>query len=116
MRTSHLQAPHTGLEKYLDPKRVLLLVCFLILAIIAIRFYHISVTGYMLPDESYYEKTVLDHKLYEGRELFSVILRSLLRMGGQRPLSHPCRGRLYHDVGDRNHRLGVWDYEKAWDP
>jgi hypothetical protein len=53
---------------------VLVLVCIVILAIIGIRFYHMSVTGYMLPDEAYYyERIVLGHKLYEGREIFSAI-------------------------------------------
>ena len=66
--------PHVDFRKYLNCRRVLIVVCLVILAIIAFRFYHMSVTGYMLPDETYYYDTIaLDHKLYENREIFSVI-------------------------------------------
>jgi len=68
------QILHVSFGKHLNCRRVLILMCFAILAIIAFRFYHMSVTGYMLPDEGYYyERLVLDHNQYPHREVFSRI-------------------------------------------
>lgn len=81
MSASHSQMPQASLAKHLNSKRVLVAVCLVILAIITIRFYHMSVTGFMLSDESYYyDAIVLDHEMFQNRELFSAIY--MLFFGG----------------------------------
>ena len=62
------------IDRYMNPKRVLGFVCLVILGVVALRFYHLYLTGYMLPDEFfYYDVIILNHEPILGRELFSTI-------------------------------------------
>lgn len=74
------------LGRMLRYRRALALVMILELSFVAIRFYHLSATGYMLPDEAwYYESFVLDEWRPFYREVFLSIY--LLFFGSIRDFS-----------------------------